>query len=204
MAHADDPRLIPLRRSLAQWAEVDDADWAALAALFRPAAYEAGQHLVLPGAPMRDLYFVARGLLRLYYVDPDGRAWNKSFVAEGRFAGAFSSYMLNLPAPFAVEALEPVAVLAARWEELEALYERHPRLERLGRRFAEWLLVRKELRERAFLELDATARYQAFLRDEPALAARLPGFHVASYLGVTEVTLSRIRGRLARAAVNKG
>jgi CRP-like cAMP-binding protein len=195
----DDARFQIMRRSIGRWVEMPDARWAELAACFRPVERGPAQHLVLPGAPMRELYFVARGLLRLYYLDAEGRMWNKSFVQEGRFAGAFSSYLLGLPAPFGIEALEPSAVLAARWADFETLCDRHPIFERLGRKFAEWLLVQKELRERAFLELDATARYQAFLRDQADLAERVSSRHVASYLGVTEVTLSRIRGKLARA-----
>lgn len=189
-----------MRTSLDQWVALPEAQWSELAALFRPADYVRAEHLVLAGAPMQDLFFVAGGLLRLYYTDADGQSWNKSFVQEGTFAGAFSSYVLGLPAPYAIEALEPTRVLAAHWSDVEALYDRHPAFERLGRRFAEWLLVRKELRERAFLEFDAAARYEAFLRDEPGLAERIPNYHIASYLGVTEVTLSRIRSRLARAS----
>ena len=107
---------------------------------------------------------------------------------------------MGVPAPYSVQALEPTVALSAAWADLEALYDRHPALERLGRRIAERIAVKKELRERALLELTATERYQAFVRDEPALFARLPLYHVASYVGVTEVSLSRIRGRLARRA----
>jgi CRP-like cAMP-binding protein len=187
-----------MRSSLERWAVLPDAQWSEFATLFRPAEHEKGATVVRQGAPMQKLFFVARGLLRFYYIGADGKAWNKSFVQEGSFAGAMTSYVLGLPAPYAIEALEPTLLLAAPWVEVEALYDRHPAVERVGRRFAEWLLVRKELRERAFLELDAAGRYEAFLRDEPALAQRIPNYHVASYLGVTDVTLSRIRNRSAR------
>lgn len=187
-----------MRNALTKWVTLPDALWSELAALFRPADYDKAEHLVMVGAPMQELFFVVQGLLRFYYIDADGRAWNKSFVQEGTFAGALSSYVLGLPAPYAIEALEPTKVLVARWADVEALYDRDPAFERLGRRFAEWLAVRKELRERAFLELDAEARYEAFLNEHPDLADRIPNYHVASYLGVTEVTLSRIRSRIAR------
>jgi len=195
----DDARFHTMRRVMGRWVEIPDPQWAELAACFRPVECVRGGHLVLPAAPLPHLYFVVRGLLRLYYLDADGRMWNKSFIAEGGIAGSFSSYLLGLPAPFGIEALEPTTVLAARWADIERLFDRHPVFERLGRRFAEWLLVRKELRERALLELDATERYQQFLRDEPDVAGRVPNYHAASYLGVTEVTLSRIRSKLARA-----
>lgn len=184
-----------MRRQLAAWITLSDEHWSTLSGLFRPALHDAGEQLVLPGEPMQKLFFVVEGLLRFYYIDADGREWNKSFVPEGRFAGALSSYVLGLPAPFAIQAMEPSTLMVAAWADMQSLYERDPVFERLGRRFAEWLAVKKELRERSFLEMGAAARYEAFLREEPELARRVPNYHIASYLGVTEVTLSRIRAR---------
>lgn len=187
-----------LRAAAARWTTAPPAAWDALAAAFTERSVEARHHLAFAGDPLRDVFFVAQGLLRLYYLDAKGHEWNKSFIAEGGFAGSVASGLLGLPAPYAIEALEPTDVLVASWDALEALYTQHPALERLGRRLAEQIVIKKELRERAFLELDATARYEAFVREQPALAARLPLYHVASYVGVSEVSLSRIRGRLAR------
>ncbi len=192
-----------LLQAAARWAEAPSEAWADLRSSFAERAYSKGEHLARSGDPLRDVFFVASGLLRLYYTDGEGREWNKAFTPEGGFAGSVASGLLGVPAPYAVQALEPSVVLAAGWDTLEALYERHPPLERLGRRLAERIVVKKELRERAFLELNATARYRAFVRDEPALLARLPLYHVASYVGVTEVSLSRIRGRLARAGTDR-
>lgn len=187
-----------MRTAIGKWTVLNDASWARFAGIFAPADFEQGAHLVLPGAPLHKLYFVTRGMLRFYYIDAEGREWNKSFAGEGSFAGAFSSYLLALPAPYAIEALERTQLLVAPWASVEALYDSDPSIERLGRRFAEWLAVRKELRERAFLELDATQRYQHFVADHPGLVERLPAYHVASYLGVTEVALSRIKRKLVQ------
>lgn len=182
-----------MRTAIGKWAVLNDESWERFAGIFAEEDCEQGAHLVLPGAPLQKLYFVMRGMLRFYYLDAEGREWNKSFVEEGSFAGALSSYLLALPAPFGIQALEPTRVVAAPWARVEALYDLDPAIERLGRRFAEWLAVRKELRERAFLELDATQRYRAFVAEHPRLEQRLPAYHVASYLGVTEVALSRIK-----------
>lgn len=181
-------------------ASADDGAWADFRGAFQERSFGPGDHLVRAGDPHPDVFFVARGLVRLYYADREGRESNKAFAAEGSFTGSLAAGLLGVPAPYSVQALESTAALSAAWADLEALYDRHPALERLGRRIAERIAVKKELRERALLELTATERYQAFVRDEPALFARLPLYHVASYVGVTEVSLSRIRGRLARRA----
>lgn len=187
-----------LERVCSQWAEASGEAWADLRSAFSERTYAKGDHLVLGGDALRDVFFVARGLLRLYYTDADGNEWNKAFTPEGGFAGSIASGLLGIPAPYSIQALEDTVVLAAPWEAMEATYAAHPRLERLGRRFAEQILVKKEMRERAFLELDATERYLAFVEQQSGLIERLPLYHVASYIGVTEVSLSRIRGRLAR------
>ena len=189
-----------LVRSAARWATADADAWAAFRALFRTRAAGADDHLVRAGDALPDVFFVAGGLLRLYYTDRQGREWNKAFTPEGGFAGSLASGLLGVPAPYSVQAVEPSMVLVAAWADLEALYTRRPALERLGRRLAERIAVKKEMRERAFLEQTPTERWQAFARDEPRLVARLPLYHVASYLGMTAVSLSRIRGRLAREA----
>ena len=181
-----------------QWARASDEAWADFANAFDERRVGKGDHLVFAGAALPEVLFVVAGLLRLYYTDREGREWNKTFAVGAGFTGSLASGLLGVPAPFSIQALEPTLVLAARWDALEALYDRHPALERLGRRVAEQVAVKKEMKERAFLEQTATERYEAFVRDEPDLAARLPLYHVASYVGVTEVSLSRIRGRIAR------
>ena len=196
MAH--DPARSALTEAASRWAAASDEAWADFAGAFDERELGQDDHLVLAGDPLPDVVFVVAGLLRLYYTDRNGNEWNKAFAVGGGFTGSLASGLLGVPAPFSIQALEPTAVLAARWDTLEALYDRHPALERLGRRVAEQVAVKKEMKERAFLEQTATERYQAFVRGESGLAARLPLYHVASYVGVTEVSLSRIRGRIAR------
>jgi hypothetical protein len=71
-------------------------------------------------------------------------------------------------------------------------------IERLGRRLIELVLISKMQRERSFLQGDATSRYLDFIKQHPELTQRIPQYHLASYLGITEVSLSRICGKVAR------
>lgn len=192
----DPSQLQALRRTLAYWQPLPDDAWEDLATLFSARSVESGERLVTTGERTDRFYFVTEGLLRLYYLDRDGREHNKSFVEAGGLAGTMSTQAADLPSPFDVQALEPGRVLLAHWYDLEAYYDRHPALERLARRFVEWLLARKVQRERDFLELDAAGRYRAFLSEHPSLEGRLANYHIASYLGVTDVSLSRIRRKL--------
>lgn len=182
-----------MRAALRAWAELTDLQWETLAAIFRVREVEARQDLLQPGSNEHELLFVCRGLLRFYYPAEDGSESNKAFIAENAFAGALAASALNLPVIYGVEALENTTLLAARMSDFTALFDEHPVFDRLGRKLTELLLIRKELRARSFLQQDATARYLEFAKEHPDLVRRVPQYHVASYLGITEVSLSRIK-----------
>ena len=174
--------------------------WPHLAAIFTEHRYAAREHVVLPGATTHYIYFVCHGLLRFYYGGAYGAEWNKALVAEHTFAGSLAAYRLNRPLMYGVQALEPTLILKAPYGEFVALFDRHPAFDRLGRLLAEWLLLGKELRTRSLLHQDATERYNDFVANFPDLHARIPLYHIASYLGITDVSLSRVRRGIATAA----
>lgn len=168
-----------------------------LATLFRLRKVAAREHLLLPGATDHEVLFVARGLLRFYYPGADGREANKAFVAEGQFAGAVGAAQIGGGLLYGVQALEDASVLSAPYAAFLALMDAEPAFERLGRKLAEYLLARKERRARQMLLLNASERYQAFACEHPSLMQRVPLYHIASLIGVTDVHLSRIRRGLA-------
>ena len=180
------------------WADLSDPQAAALAAAFDERTVAAREPVALPGATAHEILFVVEGLLRFYYPADDGRESNKAFVAEGEFAGALAAAGLGVPLLYGIEALEPTRYLAIPYARFAALMDAEPAFERLGRKLAEHILMRKERRARSLLLEGAAERYAAFEAERPDLLQRVPLYHVASYIGVTEVSLSRIRGRLAR------
>ena len=182
-----------MRDALKGWVSLSELQWQTLAAIFRVKQVEAHRHLFYPGSNEHELLFVYRGLLRFYYPAEDGSESNKAFVAENAFAGALAASALKLPVIYGVEALEDTTLLAAKLIDVTALYDEHPVFDRLGRKLTELLLTRKELRARSFLQQNARARYLDFLKEHPDLITRVPQYHIASYLGVTEVSLSRLK-----------
>lgn len=182
-----------------QWTRLDDTQQRMLAAGFTVRNVAAQEHLILPGATTHEVLFVARGLLRFYYPSDDGKESNKAFVAEGEFAGALAAANLGLPLLYGVEALEPSVVLATPYADFVTLMDDHPVFERLGRKLAELILTRKELRTRSLLMQSARDRYLDFVEQRPDLVQRVPLYHIASLLGITDVHLSRIRRDLAGA-----
>ena len=182
-----------LKFAAQEWVTLTERQWRTFAGIFDVRALEAGEHLHYPGDSAHKLIFVSSGLLRFYYPAEDGKESNKAFLTEGSFGGALAAASLGLPLIYGVEALEETSLLAADLADLSALYDEHPVFDRFGRKLAERLLTRKELRVRSMLQQNAKERYLALRQTEPALVKRVPQYHLASYLGVTEASLSRLK-----------
>ena len=169
------------------------SEWEIFATLFTPRKLDSADFFVRAGQASDSLCFVNAGLLRFFYETGDGKEFNKSFSKENEFAGNYSAYLTGTPPRFNIQALEDSHLLVAKFTAIAALFDRHPCWEKFGRSMAEQLYIKKEQREAEFLLDDATTRYRNFLLRYPGLEDRLAQYHVASYLGITPVALSRIR-----------
>ena len=77
------------------------------------------------GSESNELGFLHRGLIRFFYATPDGKEFNKTFVAEGGFLGAYSAYLTKSPARFSIQALEDCDLLRAPYDKVLKLYDSH-------------------------------------------------------------------------------
>jgi CRP-like cAMP-binding protein len=100
-----------------------------------------------------------------------------------------------MPTRFSIQALEECHLLICDLHNVINMFDRHGCWERLGGILAEQLYIKKEAREAEFLLDDAETRYHNFQKVYPGLEGRLTQYHVASYLGISPVALSRIRRR---------
>ena len=189
----------PMKFAVQAWVMLTELQWRTFAAIFEVKRLEAGEQLHYPGDSDHKLIFVSSGLLRFYYPAEDGRESNKAFLTEGTFGGALAAAALELPLLYGVEALEETSLLAADMADLSALFDEHPVFDRFGRKLAERILMRKELRMRSLLQQNAKERYLTLRQAQPDLVGRIPQYHLASYLGVTEASLSRLKRELADA-----
>lgn len=179
------------------WLSADDALRAAWARLARR-ELAPGAVLHAAGAPLRSAWFVERGLLRSCFVSADGRERNRGFHAEGQWAGAPPARQ-PLLAEFAIEAIEASVVVELPHAELLRWQAAQPQVQAVLIDAVAASLATLTQRESALLMDSAEQRYRRFVAAEPELARRLPLHQVASYLGVTNVALSRIRRRMKSA-----
>lgn len=171
---------------------------AACAALASSQATEAGtgQPLLQAGDRWASLFWVETGVLRLYYLDRQGQSSNKNFHLDGALLWPLTPALAGQPVDFWVEALAPTRVWTLPWPAWQAACADWPAWAALERRTLALLLDDKMRREQQFLQCTATQRYQDLCARRSDWLARIPLRHLASYLGITDVALSRIRRRL--------
>lgn len=152
-----------------------------------------GEHLLRAGQRATEVHLVREGLLREYYLLDDGTERTKSFVVAGQFAGSLPDLLSGRVARAHIVAEESTVLLAGEYEAVVECAAQHPSTRQLIGEALRRLLLTKSDREYELLALDAEGRYQAFSRRFPGLEDRIPARHVASYIGITPVHLSRIR-----------
>lgn len=176
--------------------DLPDDEAVKAATLFQPFCLKRGEFFVRAGEMPKTIGIVMSGILRLYYVDVDGDEYSKSFCAEGSFVAAYSALLLQQSSRLFIQASEDTRLLIADYAVFRSLSAQHPCWQTLNCKIAEFLFIKKEKRESALLLDDATTRYLSFQAEYPGLKTRIKQHHIASYLGITPVTLSRIRAQL--------
>jgi CRP-like cAMP-binding protein len=164
-------------------------------ALFRARELRRGAYLLRAGETASEVAVVVRGLLREHFVMQGGVERTKAFVVESDFTGSLSDLLSGTRSRAFIVAEEPARLLVAPYQALRRLAERDPAWHHFCELSMQRLFLRKAEREYELLGLDAEARYACFTRRYPELEARIAARHVASYLGITPVHLSRLRTR---------
>jgi CRP-like cAMP-binding protein len=164
----------------------------------RALAVAPGKALVELGDVTHQLYFVHSGTIRYMLVLPNsGDDVTKDFSSGPTFAVSYGSAVSKQPARVGIVTVTDCILSVWPFEQLTALYARDPEWQKLGRLLAERLYVRKEDREIAFLTQTAEQRFVAFGQEFPGVASLLPQRHIASYLGITPESLSRLKARIS-------
>jgi CRP-like cAMP-binding protein len=177
------------------WLKADPARETAWLALPRRWV-DVGQVLQSVGRSLSGVWFVEQGLLRSYFLNPDGLERNCAFHAEWEWAGMLPPRGAPVVAEVAIDALERSQVVELSHAGLAAWLQRQPELQAALTETLLVALMGSSRRESALMMGSAEQRYMQFLAEHPATFERVALHHVASYLGITNVALSRIRRRI--------
>lgn len=153
--------------------------------------------VLLPaGEICRHFYFVSKGCIRLFYTQPDGSEATRYFALENSFGTGLQSFLTQEGSLETAQVIEPSELLMIGREDFYHLYDTVPGWDMVYRYIIETAYIVNTRRIETFLCLDAADRYRWLLRTNPALVKRFSNKHIASYLGISQETLSRLKSRL--------
>lgn len=145
------------------------------------------------GHTCKTIYFIKKGVARIYYY-MDGIDITEGFFFENSIIARVESLFTGKPSRKAIQILEDAEIIAINANGLFKLYDRFPEIERLFRKIFEAAYVDTVNRIEGIQFHTADERYKALLKEAPNVLQKIPLKYVASYLGITQVSLSRIRG----------
>lgn len=154
-----------------------------------------GDTLISKGERCNDIFFIDSGLLRGYYYNDEEKEITHWFAREGEFATSFYAFITRTASLEYIEALEDCELVQLAYSKLQHLYATFPETERIGRLLTEAYYIKLEGRLLGLQFTTAKERYDSLLGENPSLIQRAPLGYIASYLGITQETLSRIRAK---------
>ena len=155
-----------------------------------------GEFFTKVGSPGNVYGYVAKGLLKQYFTTYEGKEYITAFTPHNRMVSDYVSLIKEVPARTDIIALEDCTLLTIARVGSRQEMGLIATLEAVGRRLAEIRYIEKEDKEWDFLCLEAKDRYKKFCKDKADIIERLSQTDIASYLGISNVSLSRIRSSL--------
>lgn len=182
-----------LQRFLQSTGSIGAPQAAEIAAHFAPKTLEKHQFLLEAGRVSDDYFFLDRGLLRAFVHDPAGNDVTTGFYAGGQVVLEVSSFFHRTPARESIQALTDCAGWGLSFRQLNALFHARSEFREFGRAVLVGGFAALKDRMLAAITEPAAARYEHLVRAHPEIAQHAPLKHIASYLGITDTSLSRLR-----------
>ncbi len=180
-----------------QFTGFNDSELEIIMPYFEAKKFKKKTHLLDVGKVSNEVYYIINGCIRLY-CEKDGEELSTYFFTENMFAGSYDSFLSRKPSKVAIETLEECEVLVLTHDAQEELYRVFPKMNEFIRKAIEQRFVLLHDLFISYLLNSPEERYLSLIKDRPELLQRIPQHQIASFLGITPVSLSRIRNRVTR------
>lgn len=156
----------------------------------------ARKELLLEAGKVADkVFFLPEGFVRFFHIKENGIEVTSDFYFAPGFITSFTSLIEQKPSIVNIQAMVKMDILFIKYKNLIALYDQEHKIERLGRLLAEQVFISSEKHLFSFLNDSPQERYEWLIREYPEYIKNIPLHYLASYLGITPESLSRIRNR---------
>jgi CRP-like cAMP-binding protein len=180
------------RKKLESFAPVSDDDFQHIAAMMHEKHFNRGEVILREGQVCKEYYFIFKGCIRSFGLE-DGKEKNVKFFFEDDTACSFASFRNQEPSPFYLIAMEDSVVYYSTKAEATPVFDKGASLQTLLFRFFQQLYFNEEQHSNSFKLMSPEERYNFLLEHKPEYLQRIPVMHLASYLGISRETLTRIR-----------
>lgn len=185
-----------LRKSIERFIQLSDEDWNLLVPHLEIRKLKKHELLAEIGKVSNDVGFVLEGMLRHYYLK-DGEEKTTYFYFENHFVTSYISCITRQPSQLSIEALSDCVLIVFPYTILKDLFEKSMTWQKFGRLIAEYIAIGLEERMVGLLMLSPEERYLELIKgNKIKIIERVPQHYIANYLGITPVSMSRIRNRV--------
>jgi CRP-like cAMP-binding protein len=175
--------------------DLTEQSWQRLQERFTFQYLKRGELLTSNGEVCRQVSFINRGLLRMFYL-VDGKEVCTGFGKENDYLAQYDSFLTKQPSAGNVDALEDCELINLSYDNVQSLYAEEPVFQIFGRKIAEMLFIMISSQTTSLLTLTPEERYKAVLERQPFIIQRVPQYMIASYIGITPEHLSRLRRKM--------
>lgn len=176
---------------------ITEEAWADFQKLFEPLVLKRNEYLVREGSMVYYCYLLVDGVVRVFY-NNEGNEYNKTFFIPGMFPTPLTALLSNAPAALSFQALVQSTIIRFSYNQFRELFDKHRCLETFLLSVMEQEWIKKERHDIQMVTNNATTNYLIFRKDYPGLENLISQYHIASYLGITPIQLSRIRAQLTK------
>jgi len=188
------------RQQLEKYVIFDEAEWAAFKDHVNFKTLKKKKHFAEPGTVCTEFGFIVSGSVRYYHVK-DGEEITGYFSFENEYVSSYKSYLTQTPALSYIQALEDTILVTINHKNMQLMLA-NPllayKMERFGRLLSEHYLICYEDRVSSFITKSPEERYLDLLNTGMEILQRMPQHYIAHFLGITPVSLSRIRRRIMK------
>lgn len=179
-----------------KFSRLSEATRSALRDISQVTYFPKNEIILRQGDVCRHLYFIIKGLARIHYYH-EGKEITNQFFFEGEIIADMESLYAKKRSVYQIQLLEDCCLIAMKYSALESLFAQYHDLESVGRLIAIECFLEENERNKSFQMYTAEDRYIRLLKKYPNILNRVGLGHIASYIGVSHVQLSRIRAKLA-------
>ncbi len=167
-----------------------------ITACFKPLKTDRNEMLCNIGQTCKYFYFINKGCLRMYEVDNKGNEVTGYFALEDSIMSAITSFVLQKPSRDSLVSHEASELLAIYRDDFFKLVDTVPEFANVYHKFMEFAFIHSQMRIYSFLGMEGIDKLKWVIEHEPKLLTRISSKAVASYLGMTNSTLSKLRAKL--------